>query len=194
MKVAQSCPPLCHLMDYTVHGILWDKNTGVGSLYLLQGIFPIQRLNQVSLITIGFFTSWATRKAQKEEVITKRENKLTKQIEKFSWFFHFWLLLWFMFQSFSKSSLFPSVFGVILESLFTDEFVVFVPNLGHARCFQSLIHCHFPNSVYLHWYSQPEHMSWIAFWLCNILMSTLSLIYYSSANFDLCLIMYYLSS
>ena len=30
-------------MDYTVHGIL--QNTGVGSLSLLQGIFPTQGLN-----------------------------------------------------------------------------------------------------------------------------------------------------
>ena len=37
------------------------KNTGVGSLSLLQGIFPTQELNQVSCIAI--FTSWATREA-----------------------------------------------------------------------------------------------------------------------------------
>ena len=83
-KVVQSCLPLSHPMDYTVHGILqarileWivlplsrgscqqrdqiqvssmqadsfpaeppekPKNTGVGSLSLLQGIFPIQEMN-----------------------------------------------------------------------------------------------------------------------------------------------------
>ena len=42
--VVQSCPTLCDPMDYTVHGILWARITGVGSLYL-QGIFPTQRLN-----------------------------------------------------------------------------------------------------------------------------------------------------
>ena len=36
------------------------QNTGVGSLSLLQGIFP----TQVSHIAGGFFTSWATREAQ----------------------------------------------------------------------------------------------------------------------------------
>ena len=80
MKVAKSCPTLCHPLDYTVHGILqawlleWvifpffrgssqprdrtqedylpaepqgkPKNTGVGSLTLLQGIIPIQESNQ----------------------------------------------------------------------------------------------------------------------------------------------------
>ena len=84
VKVAQSCPTLCDLMDYTVHGIFqarskwvafpfsrdlpnpWieprslalradslpaeppgkPKNTGVGSLSLLQWIFPTQELNQ----------------------------------------------------------------------------------------------------------------------------------------------------
>ena len=40
VKVAQSFPTLCDPMDYTVHGIL--QATGVGSLSLLQGIFPTQ--------------------------------------------------------------------------------------------------------------------------------------------------------
>ena len=39
VKVTQSCPTLCNAMDYT------DQNTGVGSLSLLQGIFPRQGLN-----------------------------------------------------------------------------------------------------------------------------------------------------
>ena len=33
------------------------KNTGVGSLSLFQGIFPIQELTRVSCIASGFFTS-----------------------------------------------------------------------------------------------------------------------------------------
>ena len=40
------------------------QNAGVGSLSLLQGIFPTQRLNQVSRIAGGFFISWTTREAQ----------------------------------------------------------------------------------------------------------------------------------
>jgi len=32
-------------MDYTIHGILSGQNTGVGSLSLLQGIFPTQGSN-----------------------------------------------------------------------------------------------------------------------------------------------------
>ena len=36
------------------------KNTGVGSLSLLQQVFPTQESNQVSYIADGFFTSWAT--------------------------------------------------------------------------------------------------------------------------------------
>ena len=39
------------------------NNTGVGSLSLLQQIFPTQELNWVSCIAGGFFTSWATREA-----------------------------------------------------------------------------------------------------------------------------------
>ena len=41
-----------------------SKNTGVGSLSLLQGIFPPRDRTQVSHIAGGFFTSWATREAQ----------------------------------------------------------------------------------------------------------------------------------
>ena len=44
VKVAQSCPNLCDPMDCSP----WDspgQNTGVGSLSLLQRIFPIQGLN-----------------------------------------------------------------------------------------------------------------------------------------------------
>ena len=44
------------------------QNTGVGSLSLLQGIFPTQGLNldwtQISHIAGRFFNSWATREAQ----------------------------------------------------------------------------------------------------------------------------------
>ena len=44
MKATQSCLTLWDPMDYTVHGILQAKNTGVGSFSLLQGIFPTQGL------------------------------------------------------------------------------------------------------------------------------------------------------
>ena len=40
------------------------QNTGVGSLSLLQGIFPTQDWTQVSHIAGGFLTGWATREAQ----------------------------------------------------------------------------------------------------------------------------------
>ena len=44
----------------------WDsagKNTGVGSHFLLQGIFPIQGLNPCLLLAGRFFVIWATRGA-----------------------------------------------------------------------------------------------------------------------------------
>ena len=43
VKVAQLCLTLCDPMVYTVHGIL--QAVGVGSLSLLQGIFPAQGSN-----------------------------------------------------------------------------------------------------------------------------------------------------
>ena len=45
------------------HG-LPGQNIGVGSLSLLQEIFPTQGSNPVSYIAGRFFTSWATREAQ----------------------------------------------------------------------------------------------------------------------------------
>ena len=43
VKVTQSCPTLCDTMDYR------GQNTGVGSLSLLQGIFPTQGSNPALL-------------------------------------------------------------------------------------------------------------------------------------------------
>ena len=43
VKLAQSCPTLCNPMDSPRNSL--GQNTGVGSLSLLQGIFPTQRSN-----------------------------------------------------------------------------------------------------------------------------------------------------
>ena len=45
MKVTRSCPTLCDPMDYIVHGILQPRILDMGSLSLLQGIFPSQGSN-----------------------------------------------------------------------------------------------------------------------------------------------------
>ena len=77
MKVAQSCLTLCDPMDSIVHGVLqirilewvafpyglhspWnspEQNTGVGSLSLLQGIFPTRGSNPGLLHCRQIFTS-----------------------------------------------------------------------------------------------------------------------------------------
>ena len=44
------------------------KNTEVGSLFLLRGIFPTNNQTGVSCIAGRFFTSWATRETQKYSV------------------------------------------------------------------------------------------------------------------------------
>ena len=43
VKTAQSCPTLCNPMDFPWNSL--NQNTGVGSLSLLQGIFPTQGPN-----------------------------------------------------------------------------------------------------------------------------------------------------
>ena len=60
--VTQSCltpcdPIDCSLPGSSVHGDSPGKNTGVGNLSSLQGIFPTQGSNQVSLIAGRFFTA-----------------------------------------------------------------------------------------------------------------------------------------
>ena len=60
------CPTLCDPMDLEFSSP-WNppgQNTGVGSLSLLQGIFPTQGSNAGHHIADGIFTSWATRDAQ----------------------------------------------------------------------------------------------------------------------------------
>ena len=60
VKATQLCPTLCDPMDYTYTYSPWGyqgQNTGVGSLSLLQRIFPTQGSNPVSHIAGEFFTS-----------------------------------------------------------------------------------------------------------------------------------------
>ena len=62
-SVAQSCLTLCDPMDRsppasTVHEIFPGKNTGVGSHFLLQGIFPTQGSNEsTSPALAGWFVT-----------------------------------------------------------------------------------------------------------------------------------------
>ena len=53
----------CSPPGFSVPGDSPGKNTGVGCHALLQGIFPIQGLNQVFPIAGRFFTDWATKEA-----------------------------------------------------------------------------------------------------------------------------------
>ena len=55
------------------------QNTGVGSLSLLQGIFPTRDRTQVSRTAGRFFTSWATREAQ------EYWNGLRRDLEVLGW-------------------------------------------------------------------------------------------------------------
>ena len=55
------------------------KNTGVGSLSLLQQIFLIEELNRVSCIAGGFFTNWAIGEAHSQNNIKKK--KLEKLLD-----------------------------------------------------------------------------------------------------------------
>ena len=64
MKVTQSCPTLCNLMDYTVHGILQATILEWVAFPFSRGSSQSRDRTQVSRIAGRFFTSWATREAQ----------------------------------------------------------------------------------------------------------------------------------
>ena len=72
------------------HGLYspWNspgQNTGVGSLSLLQGIFPTQGLTQVSHIAGGFFTSWATSKSHLVLLFIKAEKAMAPHSSTLAW-------------------------------------------------------------------------------------------------------------
>ena len=63
VKVAQSCPPLCNPMDYTVHGTLQARILEWVTCAFSRGSSHPRDRTQVSCIAGGFFTSRATREA-----------------------------------------------------------------------------------------------------------------------------------
>ena len=56
VKVAQSCPTLCNLMDYTVHGILQARILEWVAFLYSRGSSQSRDQTQVSSIVGGFFT------------------------------------------------------------------------------------------------------------------------------------------
>ena len=63
VKVTPSCPSLCDLMDYTVHGILQTRILERVAFPFSRGSSQPMDQTQVSRIAGGFFTSWATKEA-----------------------------------------------------------------------------------------------------------------------------------
>ena len=61
MKLAQSCPTLCNLLDYTAHGILQAKILEWVAIPFSKGSSQFRDWTQVSHIAGRFFTNWTTR-------------------------------------------------------------------------------------------------------------------------------------
>ena len=57
VKVAQSCPTVCHSMYYTVHGILQARTLGWVAYPIFKGSSQPRDQTQVSRIAGRFFTS-----------------------------------------------------------------------------------------------------------------------------------------
>ena len=64
VKIAQSCPNLGNLRDYTVHRILQARILEWVTFPFSRGSSHPRDWTQVSRIAGRFFTSWATREAQ----------------------------------------------------------------------------------------------------------------------------------
>ena len=65
VKVTQSCLTFCDPLDCTVHGILQARILEWVTSPFSRGSSQPRDRTQVSCIAGGFFTSWATREAQK---------------------------------------------------------------------------------------------------------------------------------
>ena len=87
MKVAQSCPTLCHPMDYTVHGILQARILEWGAFPFSGGSSQPRDRTQVSRTAGGFFTSWATREALSIVVSPSLINSICKVVTFCYWHF-----------------------------------------------------------------------------------------------------------
>ena len=71
---------LCCPMDYTVHGILQARILEWVAIPFSRGSFPPRERTQVSRIAGGFFTSWATREAQRNlKCISRSERKQSEE-------------------------------------------------------------------------------------------------------------------
>ena len=57
VKVAQSGPTICDLMDYIVHGILQARIMEWVAFPFFRGVSQPRDRTQISLITGGFFTN-----------------------------------------------------------------------------------------------------------------------------------------
>ena len=64
LKPAQSCLTLCNPMDCTVHRILQARTLEWVTVPFSRGSSQPRDWTQVSCISGGFFTSWATRETQ----------------------------------------------------------------------------------------------------------------------------------
>ena len=76
VKVAQSGPTLCDLMDYTVHGILQARILGWVAFPFSRGYSQPRHQTQVSRTAGGFFTSWARGKPSESEIRSAVSNSL----------------------------------------------------------------------------------------------------------------------
>ena len=68
VKVDQSCPTLCNPMHYTVHGVLQARKLEWVTFPFSRGSSQARDRTQVSHIASGFFTSWTTREAHRDEI------------------------------------------------------------------------------------------------------------------------------
>ena len=81
VKVAQSCPTLCDLMDYTVPGILQARILEWIAISFSRGSSQPQDQTQVSCIAGGIITNWAISEAS-QRILLQKVKSQRREIKK----------------------------------------------------------------------------------------------------------------
>ena len=88
MKVAQSCPTLCNLMDYTLHGLLQPRILECIAVPFSRGSSQPRDQTQVSCTAGWLFPSWATREGQ----VVDSQGQLLPQITDHLYCNYWWVI------------------------------------------------------------------------------------------------------
>ena len=151
VKITQSCPTLCDLMDYYSPWNSPGHNTGVGSLSLFQGIFPIQgskaSLPHCRRILYQLSHKGSPRILEWEDYPFSRGSSRPRNQTRVSCIAGGFFTNW-----------------AIREALIVKRFVEL---LSHVRFFRDPLDCS-PSGSSVHGISQAKVLEWVAIAFSNV--------------------------